>query len=83
MTTPRSILPAALGFATVAVAFGQGFWIAVACLLGALAFHLAHGLYRGDLTLGELQERAEAARSGFARAAGPDTDAPRPSGRVS
>jgi len=82
MTTPRSILPSALGFAFVAVAFGQGFWVAVLCLLGALAFHVGHGLYRGDLTLGELQERAEAARSGFARAAAPDTDAPRPSGRV-
>jgi hypothetical protein len=83
MTTPRTLLPAALGFAFVAVAFGQGFWIAVACLLGALVFHVAHGLWRGDLTLSELQERAEAARSGFARAASPDTDASGPSGRVS
>ena len=83
MTTSRSILPAALGFAFVAVAFGQGFWVAVACLVGALAFHVAHGLYRGDLTTAELRERAEAARSGFARATAPDHDAGRPSGRVS
>ena len=83
MTSPRPILPAALGFAFVAVAFGQGFWIAVACLIGALVFHVGHGLYRGDLTVSELQERAEAARSGFARAANPDTDTSKPSGRVS
>lgn len=83
MTTPRPILPAALGFAFVAVAFGQGFWIAVLCLLGALVFHVGYGLYRGDLTFSELQERAEAARSGFARAASPDGEAPKPSGRVS
>ena len=66
MNSPtRSFLPAALGFAFVAVAFSQTFWIALLCLVGAGGFHLLYGLYRGELSLGELRERAEAARSGF------------------
>ncbi|WP_026910471.1 hypothetical protein [Patulibacter minatonensis] len=66
MTPTRSFLPTALGFAFVAVAFSQSLWIALLCLLGAGAFHVGHGLLTGTLSLAELQERAEAARSGFA-----------------
>jgi hypothetical protein len=66
MTPTRPFLPAALGFAFVAVAFAQTLWIALLCLLGAAAFHVLHGLFTGTLSLAELQERAEAARSGFA-----------------
>jgi hypothetical protein len=74
VTTPtRSFLPAALGFAFVAVAFSQSFWIALLCLIGAGAFHVGYGLYRGDLSLAELRERAKAARSGFSH---PDPSSP-------
>lgn len=73
---------AARAVGTVIARVGLGDQLPVACLVGALAFHVAHGLHRGDLTLSELQERAEAARSGFARAAAPEGGS-RPAGRVS
>lgn len=67
MTTPR-VLPAILGFAFVAVALTESLGAAVLCLIGAAVFHLGAALYRGDLSIEELQERADAARSGFAQA---------------
>lgn len=69
MTTTRSSLPALLGFAFVATALALDLGSAVLCLLGALLFHVLHGLWRGELSLAELRERAEAARSGFTNAA--------------
>ncbi|MEH3053849.1 MAG: hypothetical protein PGN13_07560 [Patulibacter minatonensis] len=36
------------------------------CLVGAAIFQLLALLWRGELSLAELRERAEAARSGFA-----------------
>lgn len=65
MTTNRSILPALLGFAFVAVALSVDLGAAILCLFGALVFQLAYGLWRGDLSIAELRERAEAARTGF------------------
>lgn len=69
MTSTR-ILPAILGFAFVAVAFAENLGVAILCLLGAAVFHVVAGLVRGDLSLDELQDRAEAARSGFAQSSG-------------
>lgn len=65
MTTSSRIVPALLGFAFVAVAFAENLGVAILCLVGAAVFHLAAALIRGDLSLEELQDRAEAARSGF------------------
>lgn len=65
MTTPSRILPALLGFLFVAVAFAQSLGVALLCLVGAAIFHVVAALIRGDLSLEDLQDRAEAARSGF------------------
>ncbi|MBJ7471375.1 MAG: hypothetical protein JHD16_08725 [Solirubrobacteraceae bacterium] len=66
MTTSR-ILPALLGFAFVVVTFAENLGVAILALLGALVFHLAAGLLRGELSVDELRDRAEGARSGFAQ----------------
>lgn len=66
MTSSTSSLPALLGFAFVATAFALDLGTAVLCLVGALLFHVVARLWRGDLRLEELRDRAEAARSGFA-----------------
>lgn len=58
-------LPALLGFAFVAVAFAEDLGVAILCLLGAAIFQLVTALVRGDLSLEDLQDRAESARSGF------------------
>lgn len=69
MITDRSNLPALLGFAFVAVALTADLGAAILCLVGALVFHVGHGLWRGEFSLAELRERAEAARTGFSDAA--------------
>ncbi|MDO9356449.1 MAG: hypothetical protein Q7T55_22315 [Solirubrobacteraceae bacterium] len=65
MTSTSRILPAILGFAFVAVTFAENLGLAILCLVGAAIFHLVAALYRGDVSLEDLQDRAEAARSGF------------------
>jgi hypothetical protein len=65
MTSTSRILPAILGFAFVAVAFAENLGVAILCLVGAAVFQLVAALYRGDVSLEDLQDRAEAARSGF------------------
>lgn len=64
-----SSLPAILGFAFVATALALDLGSAVLCLVGALLFHVVARLWRGDLHLEDLRDRAEAARSGFADSA--------------
>lgn len=48
---------ALLGFLFVAAWIAFGFGYAVLCLLGAAVFYAAFAFYRGELDLGELQDR--------------------------
>jgi hypothetical protein len=51
-----------LGFLFVAAWIAFGFGHAVLCLLGAAVFSAASALYRGELDLVELQQRARQPR---------------------
>jgi len=64
--TPQQFT-ALLGFLFVAAWVGFGFGDAILCLIGAAVFYAAAALYRGELDLEALQQRATG---------------PRPSGRV-
>jgi hypothetical protein len=56
-------LAAILGFLFVAAWAALGFGDAVLCLIGAAVFYLATAVYRGELDLAELQQRASQPRS--------------------
>lgn len=62
MTTNQ--FAALLGFLWVAAWIAFGFGDALLCLLGAGAFYAAMAFYRGELDLGELQDRIGQNRSG-------------------
>ncbi len=53
-----SQLSALLGFLFVAAWIALGFGDAVLCLVGAGVFYIASALYRGELDLAALQQRA-------------------------
>jgi len=60
MTPPQ--FAALLGFLFVAAWAALGLGDAVLCLVGAAAFYLASAVLRGELDLGELQQRATGPR---------------------
>ncbi len=60
--TPQQ-LAALFGFLFVAAWAALGFGDAVLCLIGAGVFYLATGVYRGELDLNELQQRASQSRT--------------------
>ena len=53
---------ALLGFLFVAVWAAGDFGDAILCLIGAAIFYLAYSLYRGELSLDELQQRLSSSR---------------------
>jgi hypothetical protein len=55
-------LAALLGFLFVAAWAGLGFGDAVLCLLGAGVFYVGTAVYRGEMDLAELQQRASQPR---------------------
>jgi hypothetical protein len=56
-------LAALLGFLFVAAWAALGFGDAVLCLVGAAAFYAATAVYRGELDLAALQQRAAGRRT--------------------
>jgi hypothetical protein len=56
-------LAALLGFLFVAAWAALGFGDALLCLIGAAVFYLAIVVYRGELDLAELQQRASQSRA--------------------
>ena len=56
-------LAALLGFLFVAAWAALGFGDAVLCLIGAAVFYLATAVYRGELDLAELSQRASQPRA--------------------
>ncbi len=60
--TPQQFA-ALLGFLFVAAWAALGLGDAVLCLVGAAVFYLAAAILRGELDLGELQQRATGPRS--------------------
>jgi hypothetical protein len=53
---------AVLGFAFIAAWIGFSFGQAILCLIGALVFYAAVGIYQGELDLGDLQSRVQGSR---------------------
>lgn len=60
--TPQQ-LAALFGFLFVAAWAALSFGDAVLCLIGAGVFYLATAVYRGELDLNELQQRASQSRT--------------------
>ncbi len=56
-------LAALIGFLFVAAWAVLGFGDAVLCLVGAAVFYVATAVFRGELDLGELQQRATGPRA--------------------
>ncbi len=56
-------LSALLGFLFVAAWAALSFGDAVLCLIGAAVFYLATAMYRGELDLDALQQRASGTRA--------------------
>ena len=58
---------ALLGFAFVAYWIAEGFGDAILCLVGAAVFYTLAALARGELDVGEMQQRLRAAENEMTR----------------